>query len=92
MVMPVDYHALAQAKVRSVRRYYGRAGAGLSTRFLTALNDAIARVADNPSTWPRGTYGTRSCLLRKFPYRLVYVEQPTRVFVLAVAHNLRRPS
>ena len=87
----VDFHNQAEAEVRSARRYYARAGVGVASRFLAALNDAVARIGANPTMWPPGGHGTRSCRLRKFPHRLVDIEQPTRVLVLAVAHNRRRP-
>ena len=91
MATPVEFHRLADDEVFTARRYYARAGAGLAARFLAALYDAVVRVGANPAAWPPDAHGTRACRLRKFPYRLVYVEEPTRVLVLAVPHNSRRP-
>lgn len=91
MATPVDFHRLAEDEVRAARRYYARASAAMAARFVAALGDATARVAANPAGWPADAHGTRACRLRKFPYRLVYVEEPARVLVLAVPHDRRRP-
>ncbi|MBX9622305.1 MAG: type II toxin-antitoxin system RelE/ParE family toxin [Gemmataceae bacterium] len=92
MTKPVDYLRLADAEVQAARRWYARrGGAWLVARFAAALSDAEARVSANPSLWSPDQYGTRACRLKKFPYRLIYVEEPARVLVLAVAHDRRRP-
>lgn len=91
MTAPVELHRLAIQEARLVERKYARAGAGVLARFTAAFDEAVARVGAHPAGWPPDAHGTRACRLRKFPYRLVYVEQPTRVLVLAVPHNSRRP-
>lgn len=91
MTTPVEFHYLADAEVLAARRFYARAGAGVLAGFTAALGDATARVAAAPAMWPPDRYGARACRLKKYPYRLVYVEEPTRVLVLAIAHDRRRP-
>lgn len=89
MATTVDFHHLARAEIRRVRSYYGRVGYG--ARFFAALQDAIAAITASPGIGSPDLFGTRYIRLRKFPYRLVYIEEPTRVLVLAVPHNSRRP-
>jgi len=91
MATPVDFHHLAEVEARAARRYYARSSAGLAARFLAALDDPVARVESNPALWPPDINGTRACRLRKFPYRLVYIEEVVGVLVLAVVHDRRRP-
>ena len=90
MTTPVDFDRLAVREARQAERFYARAGAGVLAGFTAAFDDAVARVGAAPAMWPPDQYGTRACRLKKYPYRLIYVEQPTRVLVLAVAHNARR--
>lgn len=91
MATRVDFHRLADDEVLAARRYYARRSASVAARFIAALDEAVARVSTQPAMWPSDVHGTRACRLRKFPYQLVYIEQPTRVLVLAVPHNRRRP-
>ena len=91
MATTVNLHRLAVREGRQVERYYARRGVGVLARFTAAFDDAVARVGADPGMWPPDALGTRACRLRRFPYRLVYVGEPTRVLVLAVAHDRRRP-
>ena len=92
MATPADFHRLADAEVLAAQRWYaGRGGVPLAARFLAAVDDATARVEADPALWPPVGHGARACRLKKFPFRLIYVERPNRVRVLAVAHDKRRP-
>lgn len=89
---PVDYVPLATREGRQAERFYARqGGATVAARFRAAVLDAESRVSANPAAWSPDQHGTRACRLKKFPYRLIYVEEPTRVLVLALAHDRRRP-
>ncbi|MBX9628294.1 MAG: type II toxin-antitoxin system RelE/ParE family toxin [Gemmataceae bacterium] len=90
MTTPVDFERLAIREARQAERRYARVGAGVLAGFTAALNDAVARVGSAPAMWPPEPHGARGCRLKKYPYRLIYIEEPTRVLVLAVAHNSRR--
>lgn len=91
MTTPVNFHRHAIQVGRRIERRYARAGTGVLARFTAAFDDAVARIDTYPAMWPPDLHGTRACRLRKFPYRLVYVEELARVLVFAVAHNRRRP-
>lgn len=91
MAKPVDLDPRAISDARAGRRFYARAGAVLAGRFMADLDGAIARVGDTPTAWPPHVHGTRMCRFRHFPFYLVYVEEPSWVRVIAVAHNKRRP-
>lgn len=63
--------------------------------FLDAFAIALERACEAPASGAlagvmRGET-VRSVHLRGFPFRLVYVERPTLIRVLAVAHKSRRP-
>lgn len=88
---PVDFDPRAVREARAARRRYAHVSAALATAFLAALDDATARVGATPQAWSPHVHGTRVYRLRRFPYHLVYVEQPTEILVIAVAHNRRRP-
>ena len=71
--------------------YYEGCQPGLGTAFTHAVDSTIARICEAPSAWPPLYGSTRRCPLKGFPYGVVYVEQETRVLVLAVMHLHRRP-
>jgi plasmid stabilization system protein ParE len=59
--------------------------------FLVALEEAVEKVLANPEAFQLVSGETRHKLIRRFPYSLLYVIEPDRIRVLAVAHQKRRP-
>lgn len=91
-MLPVDFHRLARAEVRSARPYLTRHGRpGTATRFAAAVDDAVNRVVAAPASFAHDLHGTRMCPVRRFQYRLVFLIEATRLVVVAVSHNRRRP-
>lgn len=91
MATPVEFDPRAIDEARAARRFYARGSAALAARFMAALDAAVDRVYQFPQAYTPHLHGTRVCRLRRFPFSLVYVEQPTRSLVIAVAHHKRRP-
>jgi plasmid stabilization system protein ParE len=89
--MRVEFHRLAIADARQARRWYARRSATLANLFLARLGDAVAQIAAAPQQWPAYLHGTRVFRLRRFPYLVIYQEQPSAVRVIAVAHGGRKP-
>ncbi|MDP2208100.1 MAG: type II toxin-antitoxin system RelE/ParE family toxin [Bacteroidota bacterium] len=50
------------------------------------------RIAEHPQAWSVERGDVRKCLLHKFPYKLLYSIEEDHIFVLAVAHQHRRPN
>jgi hypothetical protein len=60
-------------------------------RFLAAIDQAMARVAEAPDRWPPFVAGARRFVMLKFPYSVVYKQTPRGVVIYAFAHAKRRP-
>lgn len=88
---PVEFDRRAIEEARAARLFYARGSAALAARFVFALDAAVARVEQSPQGCPPHLHRTRVCPLRRFPFSLVFVEQPTRSLVIAVSHHRRRP-
>ena len=79
-----DYHAaLAWYRARSPQ-----AAAG----FDAAVADAVQRIANSPELYALVDDRHRRCLLRRYPYSLIYRVESTGVLVVAVAHSRRSSS
>lgn len=92
MTRTVELHPEAELEARAARRWYRKRSPSAAEAFLEELDAAIAAISEDPTRMPEYLAGTRRCLLRRFPFFIVFVESsPTRVEVLAVAHARRRP-
>ena len=77
--MQVEFHPLAEEELIEQASFYDNRVPGLGAIFLDEI-EAIA-----------ATQGTRGLPLRRFPHSLIYAAEDARIWVLAVAHQKRKP-
>lgn len=88
---PTVFHPLAETDFAEGVEFYAKRSRRLAAGFADAVDDALAFVRSRPEAGTPLRGGLRSWLLRRFPYRLIYREEPDRIYILAVAHHRRRP-
>ena len=79
-----------QAAAR-IYQYYEKERKGLGERFLRALNKCYEELEKNPNFQVR-KIRYRNIMLRRFPYRIIYVVEDPVVQVYAIRHMSRRSS
>jgi hypothetical protein len=90
--MKVIIEREANAEMVEAAEYYD-AQPGLGSDFLDEVDEAIDKIAREPLRFGfyRGSRIVRSIRLDRFPYRLLFVAEPRRVSIVAVAHLHRHP-
>ena len=88
---PVKYHRLAASELVESALYYESRREFLGGSFLNFVDEALAGIQTNPAWGNPGKFHTRSWKVRRFPYRIVYLEQSARIWIVAVAHLSRKP-
>jgi plasmid stabilization system protein ParE len=93
MNLPVRALALATEELTEAVRWYESRRSGLGAELLDDVDEAILRLAANPSAGHLLSTDrhTRRILLVRFPYQLVFRVRTTEIVVVAVAHLKRRP-
>jgi hypothetical protein len=96
VTLDVRYHPEALAELRADVAWYEERGAGLGDRFERAVDDVLDTILEWPESgtmWPGwdSIPVVRSRRVAGFPYRLVYLVQPSELVVLALAHDKRLP-
>jgi toxin ParE1/3/4 len=81
----------ARAEIREAARWYGKRSPQARADFLLAVSDAFVHIIRAPQRWPIGSYGTRRFVLGRFPFSIVYLEEPSLIYIVAVAHHKRKP-
>lgn len=85
----------AEAEASEAACWYDDQSTGLGELFLVEYAAALSAIEQAPLRF--GLLETdlasrlRRCILRRFPYALIYEVLPEKVVVLAVAHTSRRP-
>ena len=71
--------------------YYSKARDGLGIRFQAEVEATVARVVANPSSGRPTTKGTRSRIVKDFPFDVVYRASNVELLVVAVAPHRKQP-
>jgi plasmid stabilization system protein ParE len=64
---------------------------GLGYDFLLQVDAGINFIKRNPEIHPIEYRGTRKHLIKRFPYKIVYLKEEEKIVIVAVIHGRRRP-
>jgi len=86
----------AVAELSEAAGWYEAQRPGLEAEFLDEVDGILPLIGAHPGSFPRlldvpADLVIRRALLPRFPYAVVFMELPTEVRVLAVAHTKRKP-
>lgn len=87
----VIYHPLAESELVDSAKFYDGRREFLGETLLDIVFETVARIRSNPKMGRPGKSQTRSWKVRRFPFRIVYLLRPDRIWIVAVAHLSRRP-
>jgi hypothetical protein len=90
--MKSRYHDAADTELTEAVAYYDGKARGLGDRFLSEVKAATRYIERYPEIAPVIDQGVRGKALVRFPYSLMYVFEADELFIVAVAHNSRRPA
>ena len=89
---PVQMHRAARAELSAHIAYYEQQQAGLGLALLTEVERVVTLLAQQPQLGaPYKQTTLRSLHLRRFPYRLFSLELDGVLWIVAIAHDRRRP-
>lgn len=81
----------ARSELLCAVAFYEEREKGLGRRFRRAVDDAIGSICDMPLSYRVLRPPFRRCLIRGFPYSLIYSIEPAHILIIAVAHGKRSP-
>lgn len=93
---PVEFSPPARAELEAAADYNERTYAGRGFRLYGAVERAVAFIAQFPDAAPLypnlpSELGVRRCVVRGFPFVIIYRDLGTVIRIDAVAHTRRRP-
>jgi len=89
--MTSRFHDAADAELTDAVAYYDGKAAGLGDRFLAEVKAATRYIERYPEIAPVIDEEVRAKVLGSFPYTLMYVVEEHELYIVAVAHQSRRP-
>lgn len=91
--MSYRFHRAASSEHLDQVAFYESRLPGLGADYLAEFESLMVRVCQNPDTFPLIEHTqVRKANLRRFPFQVIYMVHDAQVYVLAIAHQRRRPS
>ena len=88
---PIRFLPAAEAELLHEVAYYTNARAGTGLWFQAAIEASIGRAAHHPAGGAPSPGGTRSVLVKGFPFSVVYRASEAELLVVAIAAHRRQP-
>ncbi|HEX3048221.1 MAG TPA: type II toxin-antitoxin system RelE/ParE family toxin [Bacillota bacterium] len=85
------FHQEAEKEFVEAIDYFEEVETGLGYDFAIEVNLAIERTTSFPKVWPILEGDIRRCLVRRFPYGILYSEEQEYIYIVAVMHLHRDP-
>lgn len=89
--MRIEFHPDALDEFEDAARYFSECQEGLDLRFIACAQEAFRKISEAPTRWRIFEEDVRRCLLKVFPYAVLYSIEPDFVLVIAVMHCSREP-
>ena len=71
--------------------FYDYQSPGLGFAFKEEFFEAVDFIQIFPRGWQKVGLHTRKCVLKKFPYIILYIVEDDRLIITAIAHQHRHP-
>jgi len=89
--MDVEFLSQAEKELDDGINYYEALTPNLGNDFLHEVHLAIERIRLYPNAWQQISNRTRRCLIKRFPYGVIYQIRKDVILIIAVAHLHRKP-
>ena len=90
--MKISFLDVAQQELDEAIEYYNEEVPDLGNDFLGEVLKALDRIGNHPDAWHPSSERTRRCLLRRFPYGVIYQILEKEILVIAIACLHREPN
>lgn len=90
-MMKVRYLTIADQEATEAAEYYESRQLRLGFDFVEELLRTESRIAEHPNAWARISRVARSCVMRRFPYSVIYRVTTDEIVIVAIHHHSRDP-
>lgn len=89
--MKFEFLDIAQIELDESFEYYELQQSKLGYRFVYEVRNSIERISYFPVAWQQITKNTRRCLVKNFPYGVIYQILENKILIVAIANLHRKP-
>ncbi len=90
--MKYVFHPDALAEYAEAVKCYATQNSQIAQAFINSIEDAVYRVRESSDRYPEIDEDIRRCMVRKFPYTILYSIEQDYLLIIAVMHCSREPN
>ena len=90
--MKIDFLEAAQSELDDAFEWYETQQKNLGGQFIGEFNAAIKRISAYPDSYRLIDSTIRRCLIKRFPYCILYGINVDMIVIIAIAHLHRKPN
>jgi len=90
--MKIEFLEAAEIELDEAFKWYEAQQKKLGMQFLTEFDAAIRRISAYPKLYALLENEVRRCLIKRFPYGVLYGIDADTIVIIAVAHLHRKPN
>jgi toxin ParE1/3/4 len=88
---PYRLHPEVWLEIEAADDWYLERSVDASAEFIAPISDAFETISQAPQRWPIYLHGTQRLVLHRFPFSIIYLDDPDVLSIVAVAHSKRKP-
>jgi len=85
------FHPEAEIELNEAIDYYEKIESGLGFDFANEIYAAIQRSVSLPKAWAKIDNDIRRSLVNRFPYGVLYSQEPNGIYIIAIMNLHRHP-
>ncbi len=89
--MDIKFRKEAADEFASAVKYYNKERPGLGYEFALEIRSTLKRIKIFQEAWPFITPNIRKCIVKRFPFAILYYIENKYVLIIAVMHLKRKP-
>ncbi len=82
----------AEDDLKEAFLWYEDKSKGLGFEFLSQVEAGLKFIEENPKIFSAEYKGTRKHLIKRFPYKIIYLVEKDKIVILAITHSKRNPN
>ncbi|MGA1931632.1 type II toxin-antitoxin system RelE/ParE family toxin [Arcobacter sp. YIC-464] len=90
--LPIEFLKIAQIELDETFVYYENIQNDLGYRFINEVKESISLIQNYPNAWHNLSTRTKRCLVKNFPYGVIYQIRQNRILIVAIANLHRKPN
>ncbi len=91
-MISVEFLELAQQELDNTFKYYEHQQNDLGYKFIQEAYNSISLIQMYPLAWSKNSENTRRCLVKTFPYSIIYQKREEIILIVAIANLHKKPN